>query len=168
MIIRLGDLRRIIKEALREGPGIRLIRVGGLSPVKQTNSAAPERKGVWAFIWPYHDVFLLGSTGPEGVHPGEGKTRFDQLKREGWRRFVHRGIIYTRLPVPGAEVVNGWHKTDGSALAAYMTKNFASMTKQIRQMQKQGKLHRNDVNPFKVFSKDQFEVFVPRPDEEGF
>lgn len=170
MRLRLGDLRQIISEALREGPGIRLIRAGGLSPVKQTNKIAPERRGVWAFIWPYSEVFLLGSTGDEGIHPGEGKTRYDQLQREGWRRFIHRGVLYTHLPVPGAKEVNGWYQTDGSTLAAYMSKHYAKSMKAMRQFDRKhgytGPVQRS--NPWKLYSKDEFEVFVPRPDEEGF
>ena len=171
MKLLLGDLRLMIGETLRRGSGIRLIRAGGLSPVKQKNNPrAPEKWGVWAFIWPYSEMFLLGSTCPEGICSGEPKSRYHQLKREGWRKFIHHGDVYTHIPVPGAPIVGEWYKTDGSTLDAYMTKHYANTMKLMRQWERDfgytGPV--TDRNPWSLFSKDEFEVFVPRPDEKGF
>ncbi len=166
--MRLGNLRQMIKEARRKkGRGIKLVRVGGLSPIRQAKGTAPENKGVWAFIWPYVEPFLLGSTGPEGVHPGEGKTRYDQMKREGLRRFVHKGVLYTRINVPGSVEINGWFKTDSSTLEAFMKKHFANTTKAMRQHHNVD-INLQGMNPWSLYSKDEFEVFVPEPSEEGF
>jgi len=167
MLITIGKLRSLLQEVDNGGPGVKLVRVGGLSPVKQARGTAPERWGVWAFIWPYVEPFLLGSTGPEGAHPGEGKTRYQQMQREGFKRFVHRGRLYARLPVPGAPEVNGWYLTDGVALASYLSKHFAITTRDMRKDHYHG-LSPQGMNPWSLYSKDEFEVFVPRPDEEGF
>lgn len=171
MLIKVSDLRIVIDEAVNSPSGIKLIRVGGLSPVKQKPGTAPENRGVWAFIWPYAEPFLLGSTGPEG-RAKPGKSRWDQLQREGWTRFVHSGRIYTHLPVTGAPLVKDWYMTDGETLASYMTKNFAATVRAVRQdYRKNGwNIPAKPIlaNPFRGYSKDEFEVFVPRPDERGF
>ena len=172
MRITVGELRSTIQEAIKNGPGIRLIRVGGLSPIWQKKGTAPENRGVWAFIWPYSEMFLLGSTGPEGAHPGEGKSRYDKLQREGWKRFVHTGTLYTRFQVPNSVNVGGWYRTDGPTLAAYMTKHFANMTRDTWRSPNswggKGSGLPFKANPWSLYSKDEFEVFVPRPDERGF
>lgn len=49
------------------GKPITLARVGGLSPNKHKNDRAPESRGIYAFIWPQIELFLLGSTDSEGV-----------------------------------------------------------------------------------------------------
>src|SRR3989344_4563754 len=59
-----------------------LARLGGLSPVRQNNQKAPTKSGFWAFLWPYIEPFLVGSTDDRGPvhskwtkfrkeHPGE-------------------------------------------------------------------------------------------------
>lgn len=183
MRVTIKELRSIVKEELNEsrtervkrgsGPGIKLIRVGGLSPVRQKSKEAPERYGVWAFIWPYSEPFLLGSTGPEGITHKPGHTRWDQLQREGWTRFVHNGPLYTILPIPGAKEVDGWYLTDGSSLAAYMSKHYANTVKSMRKSWREQGVENTEVilkkrNPWSLYSKDEFEVFVPEPDEKGF
>ncbi len=165
MLIRLRDLRSLINEAIARNRGVKLVRVGGLSPVSQKKGTAPENSGVWAFIWPYVEPFLLGSTGPEGAHPGEGKSRYDQMKREGLTKFIHSSVIYTHLHVPTAQNINGWWRTDGDSLAAYLTKHFANTHKGARQS---GHGLTFGQNPWTIYDKDEFEVFVPRPDEKGF
>lgn len=165
MRIKLGDLRRLIGEAAGSR-GIKLIRVGGLSPVKQARGTVPERYGIWAFIWPYAEPFLLGSTGPEGITHDDDKSRWGQLQRDGWTKFVQSGPLYTRLDVPGSHEVKGWYYTDGPTLDTYMKKVFAQVHKHERQ---QGvSPQQNLSNPHRGYSKDVFEVFVPEPDERGF
>lgn len=154
--------------------GIKLIRVGGLSPVKQTNKAAPEKKGVWAFVWPYYDLFFLGSTSAEGVN--KKHSRYDQMKREGWRRFIHKGKLYSRVNVPGSIEVGDWYCTTGVEYNKYLSKLHSTTFKEMRQFQKKMNSHlKNDkylapagMNPWSYFSKDSLEVFVPRPEEKGF
>lgn len=162
--------------------GIKLIRVGGLSPVKQTNKSAPEKKGVWAFVWPYYDLFFLGSTSAEGVN--KKHSRYDQMKLEGWRRFIHKGKLYSRVNVPGSIEVGDWYCTTGVEYNKYLSKLFSLYFKDMRQYSMNNvrqhfgntktKKQMNDyltpagVNPWSFFSKDDMEVFVPRPEEKGF
>lgn len=124
-----------------------LCRVGGLSPVKQRgNSSAPARFGLYAFIWPFVEPFLLGSTNDNGIaimRDHERKnTRYHQMKREGLRKFEHTGAIWCRLSIPGAEK-NGWILTDTETIHRMLPKLKAEQV-----------IHR--------YSKDHFEVFVER------
>jgi GNAT superfamily N-acetyltransferase len=70
----------MMSRRLTASSSITLARVGGLSPVKQRNDAAPERKGFWAFIWPNIEPFLLGSTTPEGLAGHESNVEvYDEM-----------------------------------------------------------------------------------------
>ena len=211
MKITIGELRSVIVETLEEASmgkivgdipktrGVKLVRVGGLSPVRQKNEDAPESHGVWAFAWPYSEPFLLGSTTPRGVLKRKSDeeieamsdddreryyekqanvTRLGQLKREGWRYFVHEGPLYTRLNVPGSTLVeNGWHLTDGIALNSYLNSRFPiEQYKETLSMMRQYTDAKLDPEvlmttrsrPHGTYSKDHFEVFVPRPEEKSF
>ena len=141
------------------GKGILLERVGGLSPVRQTNEAAPEKRGVWAFIWPFAELFLLGSTSPEGITDGD-KSRLVQLQREGFRKFVHRGKVWTRFHIPGAVTRNGWTLTDADTLAEVTRQHVHRAQDDIR-----AGGWPLGTGYSRVYSKDTFEVFVPRPSE---
>lgn len=152
--------------------GIILQRAGGLSSVKQANDRAPEKKGVWAFIWPFYELFLLGSTGPEGKTSGED-SRFCQLQREGWRKWEHEGKIWTRIEVPGSPIYkNGWFLTTGYELDKHMSKYFSQVLRDYRRYSKKTKEKFDEefdpadmfpagANPYgTVYSCDEFEVFV--------
>ena len=180
MLITIGELKSVIQEAIKSktGRGVTLMRVGGLSPVKQAKGTAPSNHGVWAFIEPYYDLWMLGSTNPEGAGT-KGGTRIDQFKREGWRKFEHRGELYSRLPVEGSEYMdNGWYLTTGVELARFVPKHFAKLVKDIRSAERADvlKIKGNvptdwepkwsiDKDPTYLYSQDEFEVFVPRPEE---
>lgn len=183
MLITLKQLRTLINESLKDQrskekmyhskSGIRLTRVGGLSPVKQVgNKRAPEKRGVWAFIWPYVEPYLLGSTNDNGIATEKdratGNTRYHQMKREGLRHFVHRGVLYTQLPVPGSTIVNGWFKTTAGELNSYLSKYYSSSIKSMRQTYKKYGSKKLAPRNLSVFSKDDFEVFVPKPGEEKY
>ena len=160
------------ESARGDGHGILLARVGGLSPGRQTHDAAPVRHGVWAFIWPHIDPFLLGSTGPEGLRrPGaERSVRMTQLKREGLRKFKHQGELWTLLPIPTSVIRGRWRRTTGVQLAAYLRKYHAIETGQaLEEVHTKGSPIGSDrfphgADPKNVFGHGQFEVFVPNPE----
>lgn len=180
MKLTLGELKCLINESLNGG--IHLVRVGGLSPVKQSKESAPERYGVWAFVYPYIEPYLLGGTNPEGLykkgdHEREN-TRAHQMKREGFKHFNHKGVLYTRIAIPGVKEVDGWFKTDGITLNDYMGKHYAQTWAALRkpkswqledpnfvQKPNQKPSYPFGANPWQIYSKDEFEVFVPNPDE---
>jgi hypothetical protein len=47
------------------GPGIVVVRWGGWSP--RPTGGGPEKRGLWAFIYPYIETFLAGATDSEGI-----------------------------------------------------------------------------------------------------
>lgn len=177
MQLTLGELKCLINESLNGG--IHLVRVGGLSPIKQSKGSAPERYGVWAFIYPYVEPFLLGSTNAEGVHKSGDQerenTRYHQMKREGLKHFNHKGVLYTRIALPGVDEVNGWFKTDADTLSKYMGKHYSNSWADTRKS-KSWELPKEPnqkpsfplgANPWTIYSKDEFEVFVPNPNEQS-
>lgn len=186
MRISIGELRSIVRESLVlemrakwEAPqgGIILARVGGLSPVVQRNKSAPTRRGVWAFIWPFVEPFLIGSTNAEG-RSKPGKSRYDQMKAgtERLRKFVHRGELYTRFDVPGAEETDdgNWKITTSRDLVNFLKMMYHRDVKSdMGEPRKYGHVPKGEelkqsmtANPYRRTSKDAWEVFVPEPDEE--
>jgi hypothetical protein len=222
-------LQQYVKEVLREANmgkvvsdiphtrGVKLVRVGGMTPVKQSKTSvrAPAKKGVWAFIWPYTEMFLLSATSPEGMNRNpkeqeddfwekmtdaeadayrekkQSKTRYGQLKREGWRYFVHEGPLYTRINVPGSVATEDgeWYLTDGVALNKYVNskypvKVFKDQMQQdmersvsfLSPEEKKNYKHKTPPQyldaamsaPHKLYSKDHFEVFITNPEEKTF
>ena len=153
--------------------GIVLQRAGGLSAVKQDNDRAPAKKGLWAFIWPFYELFLLGSTGPEGKTYGKD-SRYHQLQREGWRKWEYEGKIWTRYEVPGCPIIrNGWYLTTGRDLQKDLGKYISECKAAVRREQKENyesftgeelpahKLSPEGGNPFSgAYCCDSFEVFV--------
>ena len=91
------------KSPLPPGGGVWLSRVGGLTPTRQSGGAAPEKKGFWAFVWPFLDLFLIGSTNEYGVvnfrKPLEGanKPRLQRVMEriEKIRKFKYEGLLWT-------------------------------------------------------------------------
>lgn len=80
-------------------------RVGGLSPVKQkgydasmpTFHCPPARKGIYAFMWPYIEPFLLGGDFPGQNRNACSTSRLDQWKRDGMRKFTHDGELWSHF-----------------------------------------------------------------------
>jgi hypothetical protein len=72
-----------ILKIIQKGPGIALQRLGGLSPVNQND--APEKKGIWAFVFPFYSPFLTSSTDEIGVigneNYGKRLSRHAKLKK---------------------------------------------------------------------------------------
>lgn len=150
--------------------GIKLIRVGGLSHVRQDNGRAPRgcKKGLWAFIWPYFDWWFV--SGEFSHHDGRPKDKNQWRKHAFW----HKGDIFTRIdlhavagPSYGTDWDGRWLLTDDRRLYDGMKKTYAADLKMIKKM---------DFGPVKVeegtftgnpyfqscVGTDHFEVFIPR------
>jgi hypothetical protein len=193
MKISESSLREIIREEIineistkgphTKGPGIILSRVGGLSSVPQDD--APTRAGIWGFIWPYFEPFLLGSTDHAGIVDGDRPSRYELMKKNkrkdpslSLRKGRYVGKLYTRIPgVPGAEVDegHGWALVDADELRKYVfgrmkPNDYTSMARKDAVNRKLGKTVMFDENPSKEdylslasrMSKDHYEVFIPR------
>jgi hypothetical protein len=180
MKITESKLRKITRDAINEisdkgphtrGPGIVLSRLGGLSSLRQDD--APTRRGVWAFIWPYFEPFLVGSTDHRGIVGDGGKSRYELMKLNrgedpslSLRKSRYIGNLWTRLPVPQFEdEVEGWRLVDADSLREYAFGKLRAdeFSAQMRREKSQGNFakvppRREDMPRM---SKDSFEVFVP-------
>lgn len=149
--------------------GMKFIRVGGLSHVIQDNGKAPERKGLWAFIWPYFDWFFV--SGHFSHKNGRKKDPNQWRKREFW----YRGPIYTPINLNkvgfGASLVESalgfpWWLTDTTTLYESMCKVYAYDLKQLKNLECGGaKMVDKGFcgNPYSSYiSTDHYEVFIPR------
>lgn len=162
------------KRPYTDGPGIILSRLGGFSAVKQTNDSAPERFGVWAFIAPYFEPFLVASTNAQGVVSQDidaTPSRYRAMKMAKGkepslklRKSRYTGLLYTRIgDVPGAVEVdrgNGWYLVDADSLRKYV---FGKLRPADFDWQSKN-LGFRITRPEAMIrlSKDRYEVFVPR------
>ena len=189
MKITISEFRTIITEEIekvlesqsakrhREGPGIVLSRLGGWSAKKQEKGTAPENKGVWAFIYPHFESFLVGSTDDEGNVSGTARpSRYELMKKNkgknrnpsfALRKTRYSGPIYTHFEVPDAEEVNGWFLTDADSLRKYVFGR--ERADRYSYSAKQHKKERGGSSSFQPlkrteiprYSKDDYEVFIP-------
>lgn len=156
--------------------GVSLTRWGGLNIVKQkgnfgndTFHSAPERYGFYAFVFPYIDLFLIGS------------TKIKEFKEHTKKDFhAVDGYIWTHLKPRNVsdivEVRNSWYKIHVSTLNKVLQKAFADdcahcqtsyffEDNETRTPYKgregiEPKVVR--LNPYSIVSIDHLEVFVCR------
>ena len=166
--------KRQMNKPLSNG-SVALVRYGGLNMVKQkgnygreTYHSAPERIGFYAFIFPYIELFLIGST---------KMTEF----KAGIRKEFHAvdGAIWTHFKPDDVKdilaVHNDWYKVPVSVMNKLIRKVYANDSAHIqtywhysdhekRTLNKDGaehpKVHR--INPYSHCSTDHMEVFVCR------
>lgn len=145
--------------------GIALLRVGGLSPVWQNNSKAPENRGLWAFIFPHFDWWFMSGKMSADKFP---KKKVEKHLYPKPRKFFAEGILYTRIMVPGSEEVNGWNKTTAKELYQYLPKVFARDIKLLHSSERDfAREHykfymiRHPYAGNGFMGSDHMEVFVP-------
>ena len=160
---------------------IELARLGGLSPVRQRgNRSAPEKKGVYAFIYPNVELFLAGATDHRGYH-GERPSRADQYAagKAKLKRFRYDGLLWCRFPgVRGMKDKNGWRLAHSSDVRKAAQKYHAALVgesyaRQFKSMPHEHFEWEGDQSKAEYgvaqhgnkgshsFSLDTFEVFVP-------
>ncbi|TXH60592.1 MAG: hypothetical protein E6Q89_00665 [Bacteroidia bacterium] len=147
----------------KKGPGIVLSRVGGLSHVKQTHDYSPSNHGLWAFVFPYFEMFFIGSTTLGGsIKKGEQKSKYDSLKlRETKiRRFRWVGKIYVRINVPGSQPLNDiWNISDADIFREYI---FTRYIPDLKNRYPNYFYHPERPLAPPRYLKDSFEVFLPK------
>jgi hypothetical protein len=93
------------------GKQVKFARFGGLSPVKQkgynpnmpTFHSPPCRRGIYAFLHPYYEPFLLSGNEFSGL--GTKHAKFERVKdKDG------NVIVYTEEEVEGYEGTTNWMK----------------------------------------------------------
>jgi len=165
-------------ENYRKGPGIVVTRLGGWSSVPQEKGTAPG-PGVWAFIFPHFEPFLVGSTDSSGIVSGTRRSRYELMKANkradpslSLKRARYVGSLYTRIPnVPGAEIdptAPGWARVDADNLRKYVhgryeNDRFASAAAPDKRKMFWGDKETPSYKDIKSkFSKDEYEVFIPK------
>lgn len=144
---------------------IKLSRVGGLSYVRQKgNKSAPEKYGLYAFIWPYLEEFYLGSTNHRGIiDPNKpSKSRYDELKSRGLKNFLYEGYLYCKFDIPNKSIEKNeyWLSVHSYDLKEFLLKYHVEEIAGVWEFNGFQDLSRRQ--SMKYFSKDIFEVFVPR------
>jgi len=166
---------------------IQLARYGGLSPVKQKHyttdyedmgyHGAPERYGIYAFLYPFIDWFLLGGDTGKMKSFNESKpfkNKRDQLTVT-YKKFSVEGDIWIHIePAPKhmhfiKEVRGSWNRIDASNFPVIFQKEYALMIGQYAEASTHnfGEERVNELSftiksPFKLFTTDYLEVFVPK------
>lgn len=154
--------------------GLSLARYGGLNMVKQKNNygndtyhSAPERYGFYAFIFPYIELFLIGS------------TKVKEYDEGTYKKFTPKGgEIWTHLRPPSASMIiqakGSWFKVRVDDMPAICKKAFAKEVgyQYAQEIYNYGDLNNPDRKiqryspmnkaPYANLSKDHLEVFVCR------
>lgn len=149
------------------GGRIRLIRVGGLSPVSQTNKKAPERRGLWAFVYPYVEPFLLGSTDDRGVTRVEGEkerpSRYELMKRGVMRPrvFEYEGYLWTYWDAARHAILSrgDWHLVHSRDYVDVVRRGLAAQ--QVTGLVGSVAYEVTHLRGRRSYSADHMEVFVP-------
>jgi len=164
---------------------IELARYGGLSPVKQkhyttnydemTFHGAPEKYGMYAFLWPYIDWFLLtGNTGKMKDDSKEYKNKRESLNCS-YKRFSVDGEIWIHLDVPAKyqymilDERGSWIKIHSDNFVLLFKKVYAITTGEAIELERNGfgsseinDLDKTIKSAFKFFTTDHLEIFVPK------
>ena len=138
---------------------IQFIRWGGLSSVRQEGYQAisesfhtpPARRGIYAFVWPYIEPFLLGGT---KMIPQYKQDEIDNIwtnkcfsaKAIKPKKFSYSGDIWCHLNIPGNKVLqhkNSWIKVTFETFKHYFFKETVRVKRQF-------------------YSKDHLEVFIEK------
>jgi len=162
---------------------LRLARYGGLSAVRQKHYTtnyqkmgfhdAPERYGFYAFLFPYIDLFLLtGETGK--LKNGEFKKKRDKIAVP-YKKFSVEGDIWTHIYLDKKyrylikDKRGKWFKINSNDFIKIFKKEYAKMTGEYIELitHNYKKERVNNIfftvkNPYKLFSTDYLEIFVPR------
>lgn len=156
------------------GKKIKLCRYGGIgkmikqksnynaSSVDLTFHQAPERKGFYAFLYPYIELFLLGSPVNSSSKLEGTRGRFVEKKAHVYKKFdAVGGTIWIHLKPKQHQIIcthGSWYKVHVSELDSIISKHLAKLTKDVVQMG----LGSNRSSPYYMFSKDNMEVFVTK------
>jgi hypothetical protein len=160
--------------------GIALLRLGGLSPVKQkVRQIVPERYGLWAFIFPYWDWWFLSGPMSKDKFP---KKEVPKHLHPQPRKFWAQGTIYTRFQVPNALPIHrekhwflgaaDWYRTTDRDVYDHLDKIRARDIAQLRRLNREfwedipGEEQAKIRDPYArgqggFMSVDHMEVFVP-------
>lgn len=137
----------------------------------------PENKGIYAFIWPYIELFLIGWNDSLFKKTGnKDEYGFDILKPKNIKKFQHHGEIWThfvdqaRKTGVGLQYKDSWVKIHTSNLEFLLKKVISQDCKFLKNNGPKEKIK----NPYKIgscstitMSKDHLEVFISNKVKES-
>ena len=151
-----------------------LARYGGLSPVKQKHyqkneedmsyHTAPEKYGIYTFLWPYIDWFLLTKETGKLRDIEEPKNKFEKLTLK-YRKFKVNGPVWTHMDIPAKyqpfilKERGSWVKIHSDYIYKILSKDIIQRKKELRT---DNFFNIETKNPYRFFSKDHLEIFVPK------
>lgn len=135
---------------------------------EMTYHEAPERYGYYAFIYPYIELFLLGSpvnkAGKNNKDRSQGQYagRFQEKKSRTYKKFIATdGTLWTHLKPRKQSMIleekGSWYKVNVSDFYKVISQSMASL-----HGESVGMGFPVGINPTYTFSKDHLEVFVTR------
>ncbi len=170
---------------------LQLARYGGLTPVKQKHyttdyeemsfHGAPERYGIYAFMFGKVDWFLIG--GNTGKMKPNREDNPPKNKRDNlavpYKKFSVEGDIWTHIKPANKFMYmvkderGDWYKMDASDFVVMYKKEYAKMTASANTMETHGFFHddtspriceldKTIKSPYRFFCKDHLEIFVPK------
>ena len=165
------------------------IRWGALSPVNQkdrfvqdkdfieNNEKAkaswhrpPRRKGCYAFPWPYIEMFLVAWK----LWDYDKETQISTRKKEFLhpRKFEYSGKLWTHFFINDPQIKyyqkrDSWYETDTDSLKIILKKHIWNLNNEGSRSDGWCTLGSKSFNTIsrahKVYSKDDFEVFIENP-----
>ncbi len=135
---------------------------------------APERRGYYAFIFPYVELFLLGSpvnpSSKNGEYLGNNRGRFLEKEKGQYKKFeATGGTIWIHLKPKNESMIlekkGSWYKINVSDFSSILKKHIALLKKQNSQWLLKEDASREStigLNPFYWISKDEMEVFITK------
>ena len=152
---------------------INLVRYGGINKLikqkhnycKNSDDAsyhnAPEKYGFYCFLYPFIELFLLGS-------PVNGKKgRFMELKSHTVKKFVaYDGYIWTHLEPKNKSLIKdihgAWNKIHVHDFKTVIRQYIALETGGTKSESSWMYMEGNVKNPLRWYSKDHMEIFICR------
>ncbi len=162
-----------------------LARYGGLSPIKQNHytsnyddmsfHGAPEKYGIYAFLWPYIDWFLLSGTNKLKSYEKECKNKREQLNCT-YKKFSVNGPIWVHIDIPSKyqhmvmDKRGDWVKIHSEDYVSIFKKVYAITTGQSIHLVTTDFYSKDRVSnidytlksAFKFICTDHLEIFVPK------
>jgi hypothetical protein len=137
---------------------------GSIDSEEMSFHQAPERKGYYAFIFPYVELFLLGSPVNKSGKDHNGNTnhrgRFMEKESKMYKKFfASSGTIWTHLKPKNRHMLleqkGCWYKINVSDFHIVLKGHIGELTKELK-----GSGYKSVKNPYKFYSKDDMEVFI--------
>lgn len=154
MLCRLGGINKMNKQRFL------------LKDNKDRYHAAPERKGFFAFVFPYVDERLLSFEDDDIKYTKNGFIK-REFKKDSYKKFVaYDGLIWTHIrPNNDSEIIANpsynWYKVSVKNFIKSIKKDFNDTNgflKSYKDFEHVGDLK----NPYLNYSLTQFEVFLTR------